>query len=145
MFRLLLSVQKECIQRAFWCCRHVPHDMGVDHGCFDILVSQKGLDFTDVDAIHEEMSGETVTQCVNGRLLRNASLSCGCSHSLLDGRFIHVMTPDYSASGIHGQLRRGENILPGPVLWGVRILSAKSVRQIGLPKSSAKILPGPQV
>ena len=53
--------------------------MGVNHGRLDILVSQKGLDFTDVDAVHEEMSGETVTQCVNGHLLRNARLPCGCS------------------------------------------------------------------
>jgi len=78
--------------------------MGVNHGRFDILVSQKGLDFTNVNAVREQMRGETVTQGVNGRLLRNARLPCGCSHSLLDGRFIHVMTPDYSASGIHGQL-----------------------------------------
>jgi hypothetical protein len=48
--------------------------MGVNHGRFDILVSRKGLDFTDVNAVHEEMRGETVTQCVNGRLLRNARL-----------------------------------------------------------------------
>ena len=78
--------------------------MGVNHGRFDILVSQKGLDFTDVDAVHEEMGGETVAQCVNGRLLRNARFPGGGSHSLLDGRFIQVMTPDDSASGIHGQL-----------------------------------------
>jgi hypothetical protein len=35
--------------------------MGVNQGRFDILVSQKGPDFTDVDAVHEEMGGETVT------------------------------------------------------------------------------------
>jgi hypothetical protein len=114
--------------------------MGIDHGRFDILVSQKGLNFTDVDAVHEEMGGETVPQCVDGHLLRNARLPCGCSHSLLDGCFIHVMTPDYSASGIHGQLRRGENILPGPILCGDRILPAKSVRQIDLPKALCKVL-----
>ena len=55
---LLFSIKG--IKRAFRCCRHVPHDMGVNHGRFDILVSQKGLDFTDVDAVHEEMSGEAV-------------------------------------------------------------------------------------
>jgi hypothetical protein len=32
--------------------------MGIDHGRFDILVSQQGLDFTDVNAVHEEMRGE---------------------------------------------------------------------------------------
>jgi len=35
--------------------------MGVNHGRFDILVAQKGLDFTDVDAVHEGMRRETVT------------------------------------------------------------------------------------
>jgi hypothetical protein len=65
--------------------------MGIDHGRFDILVSHKGLDFTDVDALHEEMCGETAMQCVNGRLLRNARFPRGCSNSLLDGRFIDVM------------------------------------------------------
>ena len=68
----------------------VPHDMGVNHGRFDILVSQKGLDFTDVNAVREEMSGETVAQCVNGHLLRNTRLPCGCSHSLLFRRFENV-------------------------------------------------------
>ena len=114
--------------------------MGVDHGRFHILVSQKGLDFSDVDSVHEEMGGETVAQCVNGHLLRNASLPCGCSHSLLDRRFIYVMTPDCSASGIDGQPRRGENILPGPVLCGLRILPAESVRRIDLPKAVGKVL-----
>src|SRR3989339_404250 len=113
--------------------------MGVDHGRFHIFMPQKLLNFPDVDAVHEEMGGETVTQCVNRRLLRNARLPCGCSHSLLDGRFIHMMTPGYSAPGIHGQLRRGESILPCPVLWGVRILPAKSVREIDRPKSLCKI------
>jgi len=76
--------------------------MGIDHGRCDILVSQEGLDFADVDALHEEMSSETVTQCVNGCLLRYARFPCGCSDGLLDGRFIDVMAPDYSTSGIDG-------------------------------------------
>jgi len=53
--------------------------MGVNHGRFNILVSQKCLYFTDVYAVHEEMRGETVTQCVNGRLLRNTRFPCALS------------------------------------------------------------------
>ena len=58
---LSLPVPIEGIEGALRSVFHVTHDMGVNHGRFDILVSQKGLDFTDVDAVHEEMSGETVT------------------------------------------------------------------------------------
>ena len=48
--------------------------MGIDHGRFDILVSQKGLDFPEVDAVHEEMGGETMP---SSELCRGTHLTKG--------------------------------------------------------------------
>ena len=51
--------------------------MGVNHGRLDILVSQKGLDFTDVDAVHEEMGGKAVAQCMDRGMLQQFSVNRG--------------------------------------------------------------------
>ena len=88
--------------------------MGVDHGRFHVFMPQKLLNSPDVDAVYEEMGGETVPQGVNRCMLRNGGLPDGGSNGVLDGFFTQVVPSDLPASGIYRELRRGENILPDP-------------------------------
>lgn len=85
------------------------------------------------------MGGETVPKGVNRYMLRNGGLSNGSGNGVLDGFFTQVVPSDLPASGIYGELRRGENILPDPFLCGIRIFPSQRIGQINLPKSRREI------
>lgn len=41
-------------------------DVGVDHGCFQILMAEKFLDGSDIVAVLEQVRGEGMAECVAG-------------------------------------------------------------------------------
>ena len=67
-------IPKENIQGAHRGIGHISHDMGIDHGGLDILMTQKLLHFSDVDPVHEEMGGKTVAQGMDGGMLDDPRL-----------------------------------------------------------------------
>lgn len=51
-------------------------DVGVDLGGADVGVAEHGLDGAEVSTVHEEVSGEAVTEGVGGDVFRDAGLLC---------------------------------------------------------------------
>ena len=52
------SMSEQAIERAAHGEAALFEDMGVDHGCFDILVTEQFLDGADIVAILQEVGGE---------------------------------------------------------------------------------------
>ena len=55
---LLFSI--EGIKRALRSIFHIAQHMGVNHGRLDILVPEKALNLSDIDAVHQEMRRKAV-------------------------------------------------------------------------------------
>ena len=86
-------IPKENIQGAHRGIGHISHDMGIDHGGLDILMTQKLLHFSDVDPVHEEMGGKTVSEGVHGSMLWNGSLFERHTYCGLDCLIADMMAP----------------------------------------------------
>ena len=69
-------------------------DMGVDHGGFDILVSEEFLNGADIVSVLEEVGGEGVAKGVGGDLLVDACDFCGFTNGFLGNGFVKMMAAD---------------------------------------------------
>ena len=61
---LALCVLKSGVKRRFDSESTTLEDVGVDHGGFDIFVSEQFLDGADIDPALKQMRGKTVTKSV---------------------------------------------------------------------------------
>ena len=86
----------EGIEGALRSVFHITQHMGVDHGRFDILVSQKGLDFTDVDAVHQEMRRKAVPEGMNRCMFSNTGLLHSFPDSELDRLVANMVRRHYA-------------------------------------------------
>lgn len=71
--------------------------MGINHGCLNILMSEKTLHFSDIDAVLKQMRGETMSERMNRGMLMYSCLSYSSFDSLLD-RVVADMVPSYPAT-----------------------------------------------
>jgi len=55
-----LLLPQEYVQRTFRRFRHIPENMGINHGCFYILMAEQFLNLADVYTVHQQMCGKTV-------------------------------------------------------------------------------------
>jgi hypothetical protein len=69
-----LLIPKENIQWAHRGIGHISHDMGIDHGGLDILMSEEFLYLPDIDPVHQKMGGKTVAQGMDGGMLDDSRL-----------------------------------------------------------------------
>ena len=119
------SVIQRALDRPGAFLKHV----GVDHGGFDILVTEKFLDSTDVVAILEKLGGKSMTEGVRADTFGNRSLVGGVPYRVLQYTFIQVMPPDNSGKRIHGALRGWEYVLPTPFPAGIWIFYIQGIWQ----------------
>ncbi len=118
------------VQRAFDATGSDAADVGVDHGCLQVGMSQEFLDGANIFAGLEEVSREAVPKGVARDLFGDSATPSGGGDGGLDGRFMDVMTPELAAVGgrnlkiigvagsgftrmrILGDFEGGENVLP---------------------------------
>ena len=131
----------EVIQRAHDSVATLLQDVGVDHGGADVRVSQQGLDGANVRAPLQEMSGEAVPERMRTDPLADSRLADDSGNGLVDGTGVEVMPANLAGARVSGPMTSGEDVLPSPILVGVRVLAGQGVREIHLPITFLQILP----
>ena len=102
--------------------------MGVDHGRFDIFVSEQFLNSTNVVAILEQMGGKAMAKgMATDAFIDVRFLSCLLNGFLLAAVIEMVAAGDLTAR-IDLELARRKNILPNPLTICIGILSLQCIR-----------------
>jgi hypothetical protein len=112
----------------------------VDHSRLDVRVTQELLDRPDVISILEKVRGEGVSEGVTTCVLVDAHLPNGLLYCSLHRRLVEMMPPLSPASGIGGQPRRGEEVLPREFMRGTPILALEGVGHPDLTAARGEIL-----
>ena len=79
------------VKGAFYRQSPALQDVGVDHGGFDILMSEQFLDGANVVSTLQEVRSKRVTECMRGHMLVNLCMMSGFADSFLDDSFMNVM------------------------------------------------------
>lgn len=88
------------VERALGIVRHVPKNMGIDHGRLHVLVAEKALHFPDIDARLKQMRRKAVTEGVDRSMLRYAHFPHRIFDSLLDRVVTDMMSAHPAAPWI---------------------------------------------
>ena len=118
------------------CCR----TWGVDHGGTDVRVPQQRLDGANVRTPLQKMSGEAVPERMRTDPLADSCLADDLGNGLVDGAGVKVVAASLAGARVSGPTTGGEDILPSPVLVGVRVLAGQGVREIHLSIAVLQIL-----
>jgi hypothetical protein len=104
-------------------------DVGVDHCSVDVPMAQELLDRPDVVAILQQVGRKGVAEGVAADTLGNA----GVGHRLLDralqDRFVKVVPHPDGFPRVPVKARCREDVLPGPLEAGARILALERLRE----------------
>lgn len=76
-------------------------DMGIDHGGFDILVTQQFLDGANVVSTLQQVCRKRVTECMRGHMFVNLCMMCGGADGFLDDSFVNVMPAVNPCTFVH--------------------------------------------
>ena len=115
-------------------------DVGVDHGGTEVRVSQQGLDGANVRAPLQEMSGEAVPERMRADPLADSCVTDGLGNGFVDGAGVQMVAACLAGARVGGQMTGGEDVLPSPILAGVRVLAGQCVGEIHLPIALRQIL-----
>lgn len=113
--------------------------MGVDHGCFNILVAEKFLYGADIIAVLKEMCGEGMAESVRADLFVYFC-KFGCpTDGFLQGTGVHVMTHGLFCIGVNGKVCCREKVLPCPFFGGVWKFAGQGVREVNFSKALSEV------
>ena len=115
-------------------------DVGVNHGGADVRVSQQGLDGANVRTPLQEMCGEAVAKRMRTDPLADSRLTDGLGNGLVDGAGVEMVAANLAGARVGGPMTGGEDVLPSPILVGVRVLAGQGVGEIHLSIALRQIL-----
>jgi len=101
--------------------------MGVDHGGFDVFVSEEFLNGANVVAVLEEVGGEGVTEGVRGDGFLDAGFLGGSTDGFLEQAGVEVVAHGLFGFGVYGERRGGEEVLPDEFAGGVGVFAGEGV------------------
>lgn len=113
------------IRRALYRDSGPVQNMGVDHGCGDIRMSQEFLHRAYIVMGLQQMRGKGMPEGMTTDLFGQASLKGRLLDRPLKAAFVYVMPADLSASRVRGQGCRWEHILPTPFFARRGVLSSQ--------------------
>lgn len=90
----------------------VLQDVGIDHGGFYIVVTERFLDGADIGAGGEQMGGVGVAEGVCVHVLGYIGFSTGLAYGVLQHGIEDVVALFAARTRIDRQLARRENVLP---------------------------------
>jgi hypothetical protein len=85
--------------------------VGVDHGGFDVFVSEQFLDSADVVTVLEQVGGEGLATDALG----NLSSAGGLFDSFLETAFVEMIAENFATSGILATSGSRKDVLPNPL------------------------------
>jgi hypothetical protein len=106
-------------------------DVGVDHGCLDVFVTQKLLDGANIVMRFQEVGGKAVTQSVGSDELDDTRQASRPFDRLLQAALVQVMAARDAGTRILGKATGWENVLPAPFPVGVGVFARQRVGQVG--------------
>lgn len=86
-----MPVTVKRIQRALRSIGHIAKNMRIYHSSFNIFMSEKALDFPDIDAILKQMCCKAVAQCMNSRAFYYTRLPQRIPYCKLNGLIASVL------------------------------------------------------
>lgn len=138
--------------------------MGVNHGSAHVFVAEEFLDGTDVPSttlrvnstVLEEMGGEGVAEGVGGDAFAKARFLNGLFDGALEGGWVEVMAEEAlppgpfakhplgaprgrGKSGVAGELRCGEEVLPDEFAGGVGVFGCQGVWQVDFAEAGGEV------
>jgi hypothetical protein len=113
--------------------------VGVDHGGFDIFMSQEFLHRSDIVPILEQVGGEGMAKGMGGdRFIDFRSAGRSFDRSL-KVRFVQMVTLFDPAHRVYRENGRWKYVLPGKFPVGIWILSFQGIGEINRPVSIEQI------
>ena len=113
--------------------------MGVDHGGFDVFVSEEFLDGADVVAVLEEVGGEGVAEGVGCDMLLDAGGFGSGANGFLEEGFVDVVAHGFFGGGVNGESRGGEEVLPCGFAGGFGVFAGEGVGEVDFAESVAEV------
>jgi hypothetical protein len=101
-------------------------DVGVDHGGFDVFVSEQFLDGADVVTVLEQVGGEGVAEGVATDALGDFGVAGSLFDSFLQATFVEVVTDNFATARIFAAGAGGKSVLPNPLPIGVGMFAIVS-------------------
>lgn len=101
--------------------------MSIDHGSFDVFMTQEFLDSANVIAVFEEMSGKGMAKSMRGDELVDFCGASGLFDSPLKVCLVQMVALLDAANGVDGENGRGEDVLPGEFPVGVRVFAFQGI------------------
>lgn len=75
-------------------------DVGIDHGCGQIFMSQQGLNRADVGTALEQVGGKGMAKRMSADALGQIHAAHNCLDRLVDHAGVNMMAADHTATGI---------------------------------------------
>ncbi len=113
--------------------------MSVDHGGFDVFMSEEFLDGSYVVAVLEEVCCEGVAEGVGGDAFFYFCSFCCDTNGFLDGGFVNMMTAGDACFRFGVECWRGKDELPYPLLVGRGIFFIESEGHLNGTKASGQV------
>ena len=113
--------------------------MGINHGGFDVFMSEQFLDGADVISVLKQMSGKGVSEGVGSDTFVYSGNARGYSDCLLQGCLMDMMPSRDPGLRIGGQVGGGKDILPNPLLMRGSDFLIQSLGHIYRPEASVKV------
>jgi hypothetical protein len=115
-------------------------DVGVDHGCLDVFVTQKLSDGADIVIRFQQVDGEAVAQSVGSDGLDDTRQASRPFDRLLQAAFVQVMAAHDAGTWMLRKATGWENVLPAPFPVGVGVFARQGVGQEDCAIALAQIL-----
>ena len=103
-------------------------------------VCPQGLDGANVRTPLQKMSGEAVSERMRTDPHADSCLSDGLDNGLVDGAGVKVAAASLAGARVSGPMAGREDVLPSPILVGVRVLTGQGVRETHLSIALLQIL-----
>lgn len=113
--------------------------MSVDHGGFDVFVSEEFLDGADVIIVLQKMGGKRVSEGVGGDVFVYLGTTGGFPDGFLDYCFVKMMAAGDASSFVFGEFGGGKKVLPDPVPVCIWVFAFKGVWKISRSKTVGEI------
>src|SRR5262249_320067 len=114
-------------------------NMRINHGRGNVAVPEQLLNGTNILSIFQQMSRETVPECMATGRFGHTRVVDRSLNRVLKILFRNVMAPHFAQPRIDGKFCGRENILPRPRFVRVRILPLQSERKVNFPTTIGEI------
>lgn len=106
----------ESVKGTHGCPALAVNQMGINHRCIQVRVTEKALNGSDIAAVLQQVSGKTVTKGVEVGSLQDARLDASPAYGPLENRHVDMPAAPYPSTQILEYVWGREYKLPAKIL-----------------------------